>query len=118
MGGWIGVDLDGTLAHYEGWDGGKIGAAIPAMLERVRRWVNNGAEVRVMTARGRDPEQVALVRSWLDSYLLPGVGITDSKDFSMIELWDDRCVAVERNTGRVLGGKSYFDAEATGNAAA
>ncbi len=24
MSGWIGVDLDGTLAHYDGWNGGVV----------------------------------------------------------------------------------------------
>lgn len=34
--GWIGVDLDGTLAHYEGWKGVEhIGEPIPAMVERI-----------------------------------------------------------------------------------
>ena len=41
--GWIGVDLDGTLAHYEGWKGIEhIGAPVPAMLERVKNWLAEG----------------------------------------------------------------------------
>ncbi len=33
--GWIGVDLDGTLAHYEGWNGANhIGEPLAPMLER------------------------------------------------------------------------------------
>lgn len=39
-GGWIGVDLDGTLAEYGGWKGADhIGAPVPAMLARVRAWL-------------------------------------------------------------------------------
>ena len=30
--------------------------------------------------------------------------VTCVKDYEMIELWDDRAVAVEFNTGRYLGG--------------
>ena len=42
MNGWIGVDLDGTLAHYEGWQGEThIGAPISAMVERVKRWLGD-----------------------------------------------------------------------------
>ena len=38
MKGWIGVDLDGTLAMYDGWVGvSHIGEPVPAMLQRVRR---------------------------------------------------------------------------------
>lgn len=50
--GWIGVDLDGTLAHYDGWKGpAVIGEPIPSMVERVKRWLAEGHEVRVFTAR-------------------------------------------------------------------
>ena len=28
MSGWIGVDLDGTLAHYDGWKGPLISAIL------------------------------------------------------------------------------------------
>lgn len=35
--GWIGVDLDGTLAHYSGWsDPDHIGEPIPAALLNLR----------------------------------------------------------------------------------
>ena len=50
--GWIGVDLDGTLAYYDGWKGPEaIGEPIPRMVDRVLGWVNEGREVRILTAR-------------------------------------------------------------------
>ena len=50
--GWYGVDLDGTLAEYHGWvSPTHIGAPIPKMLYRVGRWLAEGKEVRIMTAR-------------------------------------------------------------------
>jgi hypothetical protein len=98
------VDLDGTLAVYDGWKDGAIGEPVPEMLFRVRKWLADGVAVRVVTARAGVPEQVDAVRAWLDSLELHDVAITDRKDFAMIELWDDRAVAVEQNTGRVLGG--------------
>jgi hypothetical protein len=50
--GWIGVDLDGTLAHYHGWKHvGHIGDPVPEMLDRVKRWLAEGYEVRIFTAR-------------------------------------------------------------------
>lgn len=58
--GWIGVDLDGTLAHYDGWKGPEhIGAPIPAMVERVKAWLAEGKEVRISTARA-DGGEVAI----------------------------------------------------------
>lgn len=37
MFGWIGVDLDATLAHYDRWTGGAIGEPIPTMVARVKK---------------------------------------------------------------------------------
>jgi len=99
--GWIGVDLDGTLARYDGWVGPEyIGEPIPEMLERVKQWVSNGQTVKIFTARCSVPEQVAPVASWLERHGIGGLEITNVKDFAMFELWDDRCIRVIPNTGR------------------
>jgi hypothetical protein len=108
MAGWIGVDLDGTLAEYRGWNGpNDIGAPIPAMIERVKRWLAAGREVRIFTARACIPEQIPPVKAWLKKHGLPDLEVTNQKDFGMVELWDDRCVTVETNTGRVKGTNGY-----------
>ena len=101
--GWIGVDLDGTLAHYDGWKDGSIGEPVGEMLFRVRKWLADGGRVKCFTARASEVIEVHKVRAWLDSHGLEAVDITNVKDFAMVELWDDRAVAVEANTGRVLG---------------
>lgn len=50
--GWIGVDLDGTLAEYNGWLGPThIGKPVVPMLARVKAWRAEGREVRIFTAR-------------------------------------------------------------------
>jgi len=50
--GWIGVDLDGCLARYEGWKGIEhIGEPVPAMLDRVHAWIDEGKIVKIFTAR-------------------------------------------------------------------
>lgn len=104
MSGWIGVDLDGTLAHYEGWNHGEIGEPIPAMMERVQNWLRQGKEVRIFTARASDPTQTRLVEEWLHEHGLHGLQVTNVKDFAMIELWDDRAIQVIPNTGQALQG--------------
>lgn len=104
--GWIGVDLDGTLAHYDSWKGvDHIGAPIPAMVVRVQRWLSEGKDVRIMTARvypGPD-RSAAVARYHIGRWCLKHLGvllpITHEKDFAMIELWDDRCKQVVPNTG-------------------
>lgn len=107
--GWIGVDLDGTLAQYSGWKGEHhIGEPVPAMLKQVKQWVSSGREVRIFTARAsvEEPARQQVVRSiqaWCRKHGLPALKVTNTKDFEMTELWDDRAVAVEHNTGRSKG---------------
>ena len=101
--GWIGVDFDGTLAEYHGWvPGGRFGDPVPAMLGRVKAWLADGVTVKIVTARAADPDEARRVQDWCERHGLPRLPVTDRKDFSMIELWDDRAVTVEFNTGRDL----------------
>lgn len=121
--GWIGVDLDGTLALYDEKHGmDPIGEPIPKMLIRVQCWLESGQEVRIFTARvyplsdiGKELvlpaleqtssrivfaiNQVALIRAWCQKHFGQILPITCKKDFMMIQLWDDRAVQVIPNTG-------------------
>lgn len=104
--GWIGVDLDGTLAQYTTFQGAHhIGDPVPAMLDRVKAWVTAGREVRIMTARAYDDgrENIEIVKAFIDNWSLKHIGqklpITCTKDKDMLELWDDRAVQVIKNTG-------------------
>ena len=103
--GWIGVDLDGTLAVYDDWKGmDHIGEPVPAMLERVKQMVADGKNVKIFTARVSGPEfDIAIVHEWLKANGLPELEVTNVKDFNMIHLYDDRCTQVEMNTGRLIG---------------
>ncbi len=109
--GWIGVDLDGTLAEYHGWHEAHIGKPVPLMVERVRRWLAEGIDVRVFTARvgnGSATDNVGVVRliqDWTLAHIGRRLQVTCRKDFGMVELWADRCVQVEPNTGRRVDGK-------------
>jgi hypothetical protein len=108
--GWIGCDLDQTLCKYE--DGmaarGEIGEPIPRMVERIQQHLNDGREVRIFTARvnahpGWDHEkQRRLIEKWTKKIFGVKLEVTNVKDFEMIFLYDDRAVAVEPNTGRLL----------------
>jgi len=111
--GWIGVDLDGTLAYYEHWvSEAHIGAPIAPMVERVKAWLAAGKDVRIFTARAfglegeARPAAIAAIEAWCLEHLGSVLRITCRKDFQMIRLYDDRCVQVEENTGRLvlLGG--------------
>jgi hypothetical protein len=111
-GGWIGVDLDGTLAHYEKWDGrvdGNIGVPIPRMVARVLKWIREDRDVRIFTARVSyqgTPAEMMLIRegieNWCSQHLGKVLPITCIKDMHMVMLYDDRCVQIVTNTGMTL----------------
>ena len=106
---WIGVDLDGTLAVAGNWKGmDAIGEPVPAMLRRVRAWVDKGLKVKVVTARAGDPVGLAATRAWLERQGLGALEVTDRKDFGMLELWDDRAIQVVHNTGICFLSPSAF----------
>lgn len=107
--GWIGVDLDGTLAEYDEYKGPThIGDPVPFMADRVRRWIKAGWDVRIMTARvNPDHEDAALaaaaIERWMQKHFGFVLPVTHEKDFDMVTLWDDRAVQVIPNTGRRMG---------------
>jgi len=120
--GWIGVDLDGTLAYYDGWKGAEhIGDPIPKMLDRVVDWVSCCRKVKIMTARVSpskpDHEECRRhIEAWLAKHVYPRlpevhpcvcfcIEVTHEKDHKMTELWDDRCVQVIPNTGERADGR-------------
>lgn len=114
-GGWIGVDLDGTLAEWQAESSvHEIGPPIPAMTQRVLNWCNAGQDVRIFTARvgvcgetsheGTADQAFAdyqrrLIQDWCQAHLGRVLPVTATKDFRMIELWDDRCKQVISNRG-------------------
>lgn len=114
MPGWIGVDLDGTLAQYHGFKGPEvIGEPIPEMLDKVKQMLADGVDVRIFTARvysgmTEDRNREARLASdaisaWCMMHLGRVIPITCVKDYGMYILYDDRAVQVQRNTGRILG---------------
>lgn len=105
IGGWIGVDLDGTLAMYDHWRGVEhIGEPIPLMMERVKRWIAQGVEVRIFTARACQEDAIPYVYQWCVEHIGQPLKVTNQKDYGMIELWDDRAVGVVFNKGTIKSG--------------
>lgn len=112
--GWIGVDLDGTLAEHTTWHGPyHIGAPIPKMLARVKAWLAAGQRVKIMTARAApdatgapDPAVICAIQNYTEKHTGHRLEVTCQKDYEMIELWDDRAVQVIPNTGERADGKA------------
>jgi hypothetical protein len=101
--GWIGIDLDGTLARSDTSPNPlKIGDAVPKMLNRVNQLIQDGHRIKIFTARASDPEQIPIIKKWLKENELPEFEITNIKDYGMIRLYDDRAVQVIPNTGEIV----------------
>lgn len=116
---WIGVDLDGTLAEWHGWDGvlGSIGKPVPKMVYRVKEWLRTGKRVKIFTARvacsgykseiSVDNEEFAdlqreQIKKWCIEHIGQELEITAIKDYAMVELYDDRAIQVRQNTGELV----------------
>lgn len=112
--GWIGVDLDGTLARDDEdrpYHMLHIGPPVPAMVLRVKAWLQSGVTVKIMTARmsctdEQRPAVRAAIQAWTVAHLGRSLSVTNVKDYGMLALYDDRAVQVERNTGRLIGGEA------------
>jgi hypothetical protein len=113
MAGHILVDLDATLSVYDGWKGvEKIGEPIPKMVERVKKWLQEGKDVRIFTARvnpNQDKAKLVSAKYWIQKWCLEYIGqelpLTCEKDFETITIWDDRCVQIIPNTGDRVDGQ-------------
>jgi hypothetical protein len=113
--GWVGVDFDGTLARYDEHRGiSVIGKPIEAMVSRIKQWLGMDIEVRIFTARACEPELVTEVQDWLETIGLPRLPITNQRDLDLMQVWDDRVVQVETNTGEIFTPRPYLSLEAAG----
>ncbi|MBN3265406.1 hypothetical protein [Pectobacterium brasiliense] len=102
--GWIGVDLDGTLAQYKSGQGSAIGKPVPQMAKRVTTWCNEKKEVRIFTARAETLKGKRDVERWLKDNGFPALMVTNIKDSAMSELWDDKAIRVVKNSGQPCKG--------------
>ena len=89
------------------------------MVERVKRWLGAGHTVKIFTARvgatgiitdkgNHDSadfaeQQRKLIQEWCVDHIGIPLEVPATKDFGMIELWDDRAVQVKSNTGEPIG---------------
>ena len=105
--GWIGFDLDGTLAVYNGWKGAEtIGEPIAPMVELVKQFLRNGHTVKIFPARvasclteQQRAQARASIAAWTKQHIGTELEAVSEKDFNMIEYYDDRAIQVIFNTG-------------------
>jgi hypothetical protein len=105
--GYIGVDFDGTIATYDKYVAPDVlGDPIPKMVGRVKRWLSEGKNVKIFTARvapDHSIEEQTLaeksIREWCLKHIGQELDVTCIKYSSMYQFWDDKAVGVEKNTG-------------------
>lgn len=88
----VAIDLDGTLAQYDGWNGDEIGEPKPGAREFMQALRNRGYVLTVFTVRG-DQDAIA---NWLNAHQIPFDFINDSPGQD------------ETMSGKVLA-DAYFD---------
>jgi hypothetical protein len=108
MPGWIGVDLDGTLAKHDGVEGPlEIGEPIGPMVDRVRQWLAEGKDVRIFTARKSidvDGSITNAIEEWCEAHFGRRLPVTCTKSHDIAEIWDDKAVQIIPNTGQRADG--------------
>ena len=104
--GWIGFDLDGTLAvdlpirksQIE------IGPPIPKMVDKVRMYIAAGRAVRLFTARAfqMTGEEERAITEWLIEHVGVALPITCMKDGDLLYFYDDKAIQVIANRGETV----------------
>ena len=113
---WIGVDFDGTLVESTHKPGSAfvpymVGRPVILMVNRVKSWLAQGKEVRIVTARAASTNSLAvankqIIENWCEKMFGQKLTVTSEKDPWMIELWDDLAIQVVPNTGWRIDGKN------------
>jgi hypothetical protein len=102
---WIGCDLDGTLAMYDGRnaDAAESMQPVPEMVRKIRAHLDDGDEVVIVTARFHlGDAEVKRIQDWTEKHVGQRLPVTASKDFAMLRLYDDRVIQIVPNSGLSL----------------
>lgn len=100
---YIAVDLDGCLAHYDEWKGPyAIGKPVAKMVAKVKAGLKRGKKFKIFTARVAS-DRSGKVKQAIEKWSLKNLGVklevTNVKDKTMVEFWDDRARRIRKNTG-------------------
>jgi phage gp29-like protein len=102
---YVGFDLDGTLAKFDKWQGpGHIGPPVPKMVAKVKKFLDKGIQVRIITARlglpGKEAEVAhRAIQKWTKQHIGKPLKVQAHKTPGLVKLYDDKVERVEKNTG-------------------
>ena len=114
---WIGFDLDGTLAKRvpPPFDPKAIGEPIRPMVDLVKKYLSEGKDVKIFTARVSTNGTWTSIRHsmtarkyikiWCKKNFGTKLDIVCVKDFMMRGDYDDMAIQVETDTGKILSQK-------------
>ena len=116
-----GVDFDGTISGSDAivnldYYPEKTGTPIDLMVRRVKAWLDAGIEVVIFTARVHPvhgEESVAKAEQAIKDFCMKTLGreleITCLKDPRFDEIWDDKGVRVDKDTGLISNQRDIKD---------
>lgn len=103
------IDLDGTVAEYQSGYAktGYIGYPLQPICNYVKKWINQGHNVVIFTARV-DPTKsqeeidktVLKIKNWCEKNLGKILQITAIKHRHIDFILDDKAISLVRNTGK------------------
>lgn len=108
---WIGVDFDGTLIEHPKADFKKKDLTpVPRMVSRVKGWLKEGKDVRILTARvspesfgkKKIKKQKHIIQGWCKKHLGKKLPVTCEKDHKLVAFYDDRAFRVQHDTGKII----------------
>jgi len=108
--GWIGFDLDGTLAIKDFENGNfpddkvpPIGEPIESMINIVKEYINKGENVKIFSARvSHGSGEIDKIKSWCLKHIGIELDATNVKDPMCKKIYDDIAVQVIKNKGIVI----------------
>jgi len=101
----IAVDFDGTICHYDTWEGpGWVGDPIPGALRFLRTLKARGYDIWIFSARAVDPEGFGAIHKWLVQHGVRDIveGITHEKQYRFWYFVDDRAIHFDGDYEAVL----------------
>lgn len=84
---WYGFDFDGTLVKQKKFP--DYGKPIEKMVARVKRYLAQGKNVKIFTARAATPEQKKVVSDWTLQHIGQRLEVTNEKDHLCIRIIDN-----------------------------
>ena len=112
--GWVGVDLDGTLATMTNrdFDPRDIGEPVPKMISLVKKYLDEGKEVKIFTARVATIGTIdsfyntlvgrRYIQLWAKKHIGRKLDVVCAKNYKMLTCYDDASIQVVQNTGELV----------------